>query len=288
MINFYILCIYDITYKESVISNIIIFESIFMKAKYLVVAIGVMVSSYFLFIKKANLIKRDMRNDSLALIVGTSADYQPFAFVDPKTHVIVGFDIDVVTEIARRLDKKMELKDVPFASLIFGLLSGGIDIVAAGMSPTPKRAETVAFSVPYIEPDPFVMIMQTSRQDVQNLDDLVGKKVAVNSGYTAEAYLANKEGVELMRLVSPAESMMALKAGAVDVFVCARSVAKTILHQSEFSHDYQAVLIPDTGDGCALAINKNNSELLDSVNRALEAMEQDGTLADLKAKWSLS
>lgn len=260
-----------------------------MNLKYvLIVVVGLGIFSYFFFVKKADIKKRDLRKDPQALVVGTSADYQPFAFIDPKTHEIVGFDIDVATEVARRLDKKIEIKDVPFASLIFGLLSGSIDIVAAGMSPTPRRAETVAFSVPYIEPDPFVIILQSSTDDVSSLDDLVGKKVAVNSGYTAEAYLTSKDGIELMRLVSPAESMMALKAGAVDAFVCARSVANTILYQNQLFHDYRAVLIPDTGDGCALAINKSNEELLESVNAVLDAMAQDGTLKNLKAKWNLS
>lgn len=261
----------------------------YMNLKYIsVVAVCLAAFSYFFFIKKTDTQKNGMRKDDTTIVVGTSADYQPFAFIDSKTHDIVGFDIDVATEVARRLNKKIEIKDVPFASLIFGLLSGSIDIVAAGMSPTPRRAQTVAFSVPYIEPDPFVIILQSSADDVKGLDDLVGKKVAVNSGYTAETYLASKDGIELMRLVSPAESMMALKAGAVDAFVCARSVANTILLENRLFHDCRSILIPDTGDGCALAINKSNGALLESVNAALDAMMQDETLKNLKAKWNLS
>ena len=249
--------------------------------KYLsIVAVGVAAISCFFFVKKS-----DVKKDSGIIVVGTSADYQPYAFIDPKTNEIVGFDVDVVREVVNRLGCKIEIKDIPFASLIFGILSGQVDVVAAGMSPTPKRAETVAFSAPYIEPDPFVIISQS--EQMSDVDALVGKKVAVNAGYTAEAYLSNKEGIELVRLKSPAESMMALKSGAVDAFVCARSVAKTILNKNNDADHFYSALIPDTGDGCALVVNKNNSELVEKINVALEAMAQDGALDALKEKWNL-
>lgn len=253
-----------------------------MNIKQLFIALVIIsICSYLFFTKKS-----DVKKDDRILVVGTSADYQPYAFVDTKTNEIVGFDIDVVTEIAKRLDKKMILKDIPFASLVFGILSGDIDIVAAGMSPTAKRAETVLFSQPYIEPDPFMIITKQSDAEIKNIQDLVGKKVAVNTGYTAEAYLADQDGIDLIRLTNPAESMMSLKSGAIDAFVCARSVANLILNQNN-SSEYSAVVIPDTGDGCAMAMNKNNHELVAQVNLILDAMQQDGTLDQLKQKWNL-
>lgn len=254
-----------------------------MNHKYFLIFITTCAAITYLFFAK----KISVQKDFQTVTVGTSADYQPFSFIDTKTNEIVGFDIDVAREVCNRLHKKMILKDIPFASLIFGILSQDIDIIAAGMSPTPNRAETVSFSNLYIEPDPFMIITKKSNTPITSIDGLTGKKVAVNSGYTAESYLSDKAGIELVRLTSPADSMLALKSGAVDAFVCARSVTQLIVQQQSNASDFSSVLVPNTGDGCALAVNKNNQALLESINLALDSMQQDGTLDKLKAKWNL-
>lgn len=259
-----------------------------MNLKYLsIVAVGFAVFSYMFFIKKADTKKSSEKIDNATIVVGTSADYPPFAAVDSKTNEIVGFDIDIVTEVAKRLGKRIEIKDIPFAGLIFGLLSGDIDVIAAGMSPSAKRAQTVSFSDQYMQPDPFVIISKKSEKPVQNIGDLIGKRVSVNTGYTAEAYLADREGLDLIRLTTPAESIMALKSGAVDAFVCAQSVVNTMLGKDSPLQDLDFVVVSGTGDGCALAVNKNDAKLLDEINVALDEMKQDGTLAMLKEKWNL-
>ncbi|MBI2353293.1 amino acid ABC transporter substrate-binding protein [Candidatus Dependentiae bacterium] len=233
--------------------------------------------------------KNDQTIETKTLIVGTSADYKPFAFVDSKTNEFLGFDIDVAKELARRLDKQIIIKDIPFTSLIFALLSKDIDIIAAGMSPTEKRAETVLFSEQYIEPDPFMIVANPVIGEVSSIEDLIHKKVAVNTGHTAEAYMATKEGlgIDLIRLSSPADSMMALKSGAVDAFVCATSVANDMLKQDQSLQAYSKIMIPNTGDGCALALHKNNDELKKKVDQELRHMREDGTLKTLKEKWNL-
>lgn len=255
-----------------------------MNSKYIVASLIILSGfSYFFFKTKKNAAGEENHK----IVVGTSADYQPFAFVDPKRNEIVGFDIDVITEVVKRLGKQIEIKDMPFASLVFGLLSGDIDIIAAGMSPSPKRAQTVSFSQAYIEPDPFVIITKKSDTPIQTIEQLQGKRVAVNTGYTAEAYLAERKDIELVRLTNPAESLMALKSCAIDAFVCARSVAMTMMNQGNFAQELDTVVIPDTGDGCALALNKKNTEWFAKVNKALQSMIEDGTLQALKAKWNL-
>ncbi len=254
-----------------------------MNHKYFLIFITTCAAITYLFFAK----KISVQKDFQTITVGTSADYPPFSSLNLKTDEIVGFDIDVAREVCHRLHKKMVLKDIPFASLIFGILSQDIDIIAAGMSPTPKRAETVSFSNHYIEPDPLMIIAKKSNHSPETIDDLKGKKVAVNSGYTAEIYLSDKAEIELVRLTSPADSMLALTTGAVDAFVCARSVAQLILDQQSNVEHFSSVIIPNTGDGCALAVNKNNQDLLESINLALDSMKQDGTLDKLKAKWNL-
>lgn len=259
-----------------------------MNVKYpLIIVAGLAAFSYFFFIKKADVKKIGMRKDDAVIVVGTSADYPPFAAVDFKTNEIVGFDIDIVIEVAKRLGKRVEIKDIPFACLIFSLLSGEVAVVAAGMSPSEKRGQIVSFSDQYMQPDPFVIISKKSESSLKGLNDLVGKRVSVNTGYTAEAYLSNKEGVDLVRLATPSESILALKSGAVQAYVCAQSVVNAMLTKDNQFQDFEMTVVQGTGDGCALVVNKNNTALLGEINIALNAMEQDGTLDELKRKWNL-
>src|SRR5690606_5895383 len=80
--------------------------------------------------------------------VVTSADFKPMAFIDGDD--IVGFDIDVVKEIARRLNKQIEIQDMPFELLIPQIQLGSIQLIAAGMTVTPERSERVFFTEPYL------------------------------------------------------------------------------------------------------------------------------------------
>ena len=250
--------------------------------------IACIISVAFIFIFFFLLIKQNhVKKDESRLIVGTSADYPPYAFIDTKTNTIVGFDIDIAQEIARRMQKKIVVKDIPFTSLIFDLLAKEIDIVAAGLTPTARKSKNVHFSQLYLQADPLIVLTKSAGPSITSLQDLAGKKVVVNTGYTADLYLSDKAGIDLVRLKTPAESFMALKSGSVDAFVAARSSLITFLNKQDVMNQFRMFILPDSGDSYALAINKNNEQLLHNVNMALDSMQQDGTLESLKKKWGL-
>ena len=258
-----------------------------MKTKYiLLIFLCLPFIFYFFFIKKNSEKNYTTRNETI--IVGTSADYPPFSFVDIKKNEIIGFDIDIIEEVAKRSNKKLVIKDIPFTSLLFNLLSGDIDLIAAGMSPTQKKEENVSFSKSYISQDPFVIITKKSNIDIKNINDLKGKSVTVNTGYTADAYLTNKDGINLVRLATPVESLMALNSGTVDAFVCVRSVTMSILkNQENFSQNFNLFpILEATGDSYAFVLNKDNKKLLEKINTTLDSMISDGTIDKLKEKWN--
>lgn len=226
--------------------------------------------------------------DDQTLIVGTSADYPPYAFVDTKTDEIVGFDIDVAREVVTRLGKKFEAKDIPFTTLMFDLFSQDIDIVAAGMTPTARRSRKVLFSQTYLQADPLVVLTQKDDFSVKDVSDLQNKTVVVNTGYTADLYLSDKPDIDLMKLKTPADGFMALKSGRADAFVCAKSSLATLQSKKHMLDQFDIFVLPDTGDDYSLAVHKNNDELLQRINNVLSDMDKDGTLQKLKEKWNLS
>ena len=122
------------------------------------------------------------------LLVGTNAEFAPYSFIDNGN--IVGFDIDIAHEVAKRLGKTITFKDMPFESLLPELQLGRIEIIAAGITPTQERAQKVLFTKPYVEGDKLVVLTRRNTPLITSIDDLNGKKVVVNDGFTADLYMS--------------------------------------------------------------------------------------------------
>jgi arginine/lysine/histidine transporter system substrate-binding protein len=222
--------------------------------------------------------------DQNVLIVGTNAEYKPFAF--QEDNAILGFDIDLIQEVAKRIGKTVELHDMPFDALIHSLQIGAIQVIAAGITPTAERAQRVLFTKPYLAND-LLLIVSRAQEPLTSVDQLRGKKVAVNEGFTADYYMSKIEGPELVRFAALLESFMALESGQVDALVAAQTSVNPLI-QHYGANAFAVNPIPDTSDTYALAISKKNAELLEPIQKALDALEQEGVIAQLKEKWGLA
>jgi len=216
------------------------------------------------------------------LVVGTNAEFPPFSYV--QNNSIVGFDIDVAKEVAKRLGQPIEWKDMPFEALIPETILGRVDFVAAGMSYTEERAKRVLFTRPYIAEDPLMILSNSDK--ITSLDDLKGKTVVVIEGFAADSWISSKSGFNLIRLPTQADGFMAIKSGRVDAFVTAKSTIDLLFKQQNTSL-LHAVVIEGTGETCALVIPKSKPTMLLDIQKALDEMESDKTLDYLKDKWGL-
>lgn len=212
------------------------------------------------------------------LTVGTNAEFPPYTFIEKGE--IVGFDVDIAKEIGKRMGKEIQFKDMPFDALIPDLIFNKIDFIAAGLTVTEERAKRIAFTKPYLQGEPLVIL------SLNNITDLKGKKVIVNDGFTADLFLSGQKGIELIRLPTTAEGFLALKSGRADAFVTAQSTIDTFFKTHERSN-YYLNPIPNTAENCALAISKSNPQLLADIQIVLDQMEEDGTLNKIKTKWNL-
>ena len=88
------------------------------------------------------------------------------------------------------MGKRLEIKDMPFSTLISQLKFGAIQLIAAGLTPTKERAEHVLFTNNYTSGDPLVIVTLATKTPFKNVDDLKNKDVIVNDGFTAELYLS--------------------------------------------------------------------------------------------------
>lgn len=218
------------------------------------------------------------------LIVGTNAEYPPYAFIEHDT--IVGFDIDIIKEVAKRLNKKIDLQDMPFDALLPAAQVGSIEVIAAGISPTPERAKKLLFTEPYLKSDPLLIISKQSKP-LRSIEDLTGKDVVVNEGFRADSYISSLKGPIVTRLATVTEAFMALEAGRADAFVSAKSAVQPYFKQHS-NHTFTIAELQNVTDEYALAVSPKNKELLPKIQKVLDEMQHDGTLQRLKEKWNLA
>ncbi len=217
------------------------------------------------------------------IIVGTNAEYPPFSFMENK--MVVGSEIDIVNEIARRLGKKIIFQNMPFDALLPQIQLGSIQIIAAGMTPTAERAKQVFFTPSHIDNDILVMVSLKDKP-VTNVKELQDKRVVVNEGYTADYYVSSLKIPTVIRLSTIEEALLALKSGRADVLVSAKKALQEFF-ALDSSSIFTETIIPDTKEEYALVVSKKYPELFAEVKKALDDMKKDGTLDQIKNKWHL-
>ncbi len=255
-----------------------------MKKRVLVISV-VMVALFLVgarFLIKKNTLALQLAEN--VLVVGTSDDYPPYTF--SQNGQVVGFDIDLVHEIARRMTCQVELKVMSFDILLLELQRGSIQVIAAGLTPTKERALRVSFSSPYITADPLLAVTRAIDPAVSNLAAMQGKTVVVNEGYTADFYMSAQPGIVLEKRETVAEALLALERYKADVYVVAQSAFQPFL-KTKGCDKCKSHPLADVTEKYALAISKKYPELYEKIESALTEVLEDGTIDDLKRKWGL-
>ncbi|MGG1688170.1 transporter substrate-binding domain-containing protein [Pseudalkalibacillus sp. NRS-1564] len=219
------------------------------------------------------------------LIMGTSADYPPFEYIDSaKGEDIIGFDVDIANYIADELGYNVEIKDMDFSGLITALSSERVDFVLAGMTPTDERKENVDFSEIYYSANH--MVVSLSDNKMSKPEDLNGAKVGVQLGSIQEdkANELKDSGInmEIITLNRIPELIQELKSGRYDAIIIEDTVAKGYLKSNE---DLTGENLPNTEEaGSAVAFPKD-SELTEEFDEVIKEMKENGKMDELIEKW---
>ncbi len=219
------------------------------------------------------------------LVVGTASGFPPFEYVDPNTHEVVGFDIDLIKMIAEKIGyDKVEIKDMEFDSLIPALQAGTIDVAIAGMTITEEREKIVDFSKPYWHADQAVVVRKDSDLVVNSPEDLHGLKIGVQTGTTGEYYVTEnvgKDNATINSYPSYVEAVQALVNGQIDVIVVDTPVAQNFVQK----YDVKVIHTFETGETYGIAVKEGNKELLDKINNALDEIMNSPEWDQLVAKY---
>ncbi|MBR8462521.1 transporter substrate-binding domain-containing protein [Campylobacter sp. faydin G-105] len=213
--------------------------------------------------------------------LGTSADYQPFEFIDDKNQ-ITGFDVDLVAEIGKKIGVKFQIQNISFDGLIPAIKTGKIDAIASAMSETPERAMSIDFTKPYYNTENLFIRKKGSDVSEENLKD---KKIGVQLG-TVQEMAAQKITDKVVPADAPVSSILALKSGKIDVVLIDSSIGYGYLKQNDDLEEF--LKLPDGSNGFSIAFDKGkHTELITKINKALDELKKDGTFDALLAKYDL-
>lgn len=216
--------------------------------------------------------------DDTKLIMATNAEFSPYEYHEGDA--IVGIDVDIATAIAKEMGKELVVEDMAFDSIIAAVTSGKADIGVAGMTVDPDRLKSVNFSDPYTTATQVIIVSEGST--VATPDDLKGKKVGVQLGTTGDQYASDIEGASIERYNKGFEAVQALTQGKIDAVIIDNEPAKVFVSQSE------GLKILDeefTTEEYAIAIAKENTQLLNDVNAALAKLKESGELQAIIDKY---
>jgi polar amino acid transport system substrate-binding protein len=214
------------------------------------------------------------------LTVGSDIPYPPFEFgTDPSNYK--GYDIDIVNEIAKRLDLTPKIVDTPFPPIFTNLAQGRFDMVASSTTITPERQKEVNFSQGYYETDQSLTVKEGS--DIQSVDDLPGKTVGAQKATTGASYAEdNTDAASVRTYAEVDDAFNALEAGQVDAVINDFGSSRDAVNAKPGLVIAQRIV---TREIYGLAFPKESTELRDAVNGALSDMKDDGTLVQIYKKW---
>lgn len=209
----------------------------------------------------------------------TESTFPPYEFYDDAGN-ITGIDVEIAENIADALGMELEIEDIAFDSIITAVQTGKADIGIAGITVTEDRLENVSFSEPYTNAVQVVIIPEGS--DIASVDDLTGKTIAVQTGTTGDIYAEDIEGAQIEQFTKATDGVLALTSGKVDAMIIDSAPANAFVAQNEgltiLEEDFE-------NEDYAIAVAKDNTELLDKINDALKEMKSNGTLDEIIAKY---
>ncbi|WP_369522580.1 transporter substrate-binding domain-containing protein [Guptibacillus hwajinpoensis] len=206
-----------------------------------------------------------------------SGEFPPFSTVDANGD-LDGFDVAVGKAIAEKLDLEPAVEKFKFSGMVSAIQSGRYDAAVASHTITDERKEAVNFSEPYYYSGPVLYVQPGS--DIQSVEDLEGKDVAVSKGSTYEKS-AQEYTDKISNYDSDQTALRALSEGKHDAVITDDITGKQAMEE-----DFKIEKVEQLGTSeQAVAIKKENSNLLEAVNKALEELKEDGTLTKLSEEY---
>ena len=222
--------------------------------------------------------KESKKDSKDTLVMATNAEFPPYEFHEGDD--VVGIDADIARAIGEEMGMEVKIEDMAFDSIIPAVTSGKADFGAAGMTVTEGRKKNVDFTDTYATATQVIIVKEGS--DIAGPDDLTGKKIGVQLGTTGDIYADDIEDAKVERYNKGFEAVQALTQDKIDAVVIDGEPAK------EFVAEADGLKILDeafTEEEYAIAVAKDNDDLLKKMNEALASLKESGKIDEIVAKY---
>jgi len=216
--------------------------------------------------------------------VATDPSFVPFEMLDPDTGEMIGFDMDIINEVAERAGFEVNLTTMEFSGIIPAVQTGSQEIAIAGTTITEERAQVVDFSDPYYDSG-LQIIVRADNEEVSSIEDLEGLSVATKIGSTSYDFLQQElgEDADITPYPGTADMYMALLGRNVDAVLYD---APNVAYFSQTRGEGRTKVVGPLYEGQQYGIVfHKGSEWVEPTNEALAAMREDGTYNEIYTKW---
>ena len=216
------------------------------------------------------------------LTMATNAAFPPYEYYEGDK--IVGIDAEIAALIAGKMGMELEISDMEFDSILAAVQSGKVDMGMAGLTVTDERLESVSFSTSYATGKQVIIVGEGS--EIASPDDLEGKTIGVQLSTTGDLYITwdyVDEGLaEIDRYSKGADAVQALLQGKVDAVVIDNEPAKVFVEQNTGLRILETEYVTEN---YAIAVKKDNKDLLDKINKALDELTKSGEVQAIVDKY---
>ncbi|MEG0377879.1 MAG: amino acid ABC transporter substrate-binding protein, partial [Eubacterium sp.] len=223
-------------------------------------------------------------NDDKTFVMGLDDSFPPLGFRDEQNN-IVGFDVDLATEVAKRMGMEPKMQVINWDTKELELDSGNIDVIWNGLTMTEERQKAMDFTKPYLKNDQVIVVKKDS--GLTKKADLEGKNVGLQKGSSAyDAFQADDIHTKVANMNEYPENVSAfqdLGIGRIDAVIVDSVVARYYI--SSEKADYVVLDESLSPELYGVGVKKGNTEMRDKIQKALDEMVADGTAAKISEKW---
>lgn len=215
-------------------------------------------------------------------VVGANIGNVPWEFQDASGK-FVGFEIDLVNEVAKRAGKTVRIENIPFNGLFPAVQSNRIQIAISSITITPKRLESLAFAQPYYDSDQSLAVLKSA--PISKLEDLGGKTVGVDTASTGDIYATENTAklkiAKISRYEGLAPAMLDLAAGRIDGYI---SDIPAVEYYIKDKPQYRIAARIPTAERYSFMFAKTFAEA-GKINDILTTLKNEGFIAATHKKW---
>jgi len=220
------------------------------------------------------------------LTVGTAGTLYPASFREEESDTLTGFDVELMKEVAKRLDLEIEFKEMAFDNMLTSVQNGQIDVAANDISVTEDRKEKFSFSKPYKYTYGTAIVRKSDLSGIESLEDLKGKKAA-GEATTVFMDVAREYGAEevIYDNATNDQYLRDVSTGRTDVILNDYYLQTLAL---AFFPEFDITIHPDIAynpQEVAFLMDKENDELQENIDRVLDEMLEDGTVKELSEQF---